>query len=46
MVGVAGTDHKQIMSDIGMGGTGPTVAGTDHKQMSDIGVSGTGHTMA
>ena len=41
MVGVAGTDHRRIMSYIGVSGTGRTVAGADHKQIIyDIGVDG------
>ena len=34
-----GTDHKQIMTDIGMGGTGRTVAGTNHTHtMPEVGL--------
>ena len=41
---VARTDHKKIMSDIGVGGTDHTVAGADHKHiMTDIGMGGTDH---
>ena len=37
VVRVAGTDHKQVMTDIGIGGTGHAVAGNDHKQiMTDV----------
>ena len=43
---MAVTDHKEI-TDIGVGVTGHTVGGIDHKQiLTGIGMGGTGHTVA